>query len=81
MTKAHEYVEANVGQTREAGEPQSKKPCAECHHYREDLTKEPCWTCYANTNKPSWRKHETGNNESEEVGCENCFACGKNLSS
>lgn len=51
MTK---YVEANVGQERGPGEPQSEKSCEECLYFDRDLCSNPCWDCFVSADKFEW---------------------------
>lgn len=57
-------------------ELQSNLPCPEdCMYMERDLTQEPCWSCYICPDKHGWKKDETRDNGSEQMGRENCPSC------
>ena len=56
-------------------ELQNSLPCRECVYMERDLIQEPCWSCFICPDKHGWKKDETRDNESEQMGRENCSSC------
>lgn len=69
------YIEADVGQIKGPGEPQSGKSCEECLYFNRDIcSDEPCGLCYESEDKYNWEKSD-GNAEPGEMACSNYRVC------